>query len=149
MRRALFHTVGILGVLAAWSPSVVAQPLGDYYAPYPRPQPYPPGYYLPPPNYAPPSSYALAPSYAAPPNYHALPSAPVPYYAPPFFHAPPPAGYYGAPAYGYTPPPAVSYAPPAPVLIPLRPRSCGKYRYWNGEYCADARYERPYLGPKW
>jgi hypothetical protein len=27
--------------------------------------------------------------------------------------------------------------------------SDSQYRYWNGEYCADARYERPYLGPKW
>jgi hypothetical protein len=47
--------------------------------------------------------------------------------------------------------PVAAYAPPpqAPVvLVPLRPRSCGKYRYWNGEYCADARYERPYVGPK-
>lgn len=22
--------------------------------------------------------------------------------------------------------------------------TCGQYRYWNGEYCADARWERPF-----
>jgi len=139
MRRALLHAVGILGALFAWSLSVAAQPLDGYYAPDPRAQLYPPGYYLPPPSYALPPSYIPAPSYAVPPDYH----APRPYRATPYDE------HNGAPAYGYASPPAAEYVPPAPVLIPLRPRSCGKYRFWNGEACADARYERPYLGPKW
>ena len=25
----------------------------------------------------------------------------------------------------------------------LRPANCGTFRYWNGEYCADARFEPP------
>ena len=73
-----------------------------------------------------------------------------------------PAGYwdrqYGR--YGpYAVPPAAVVVPqPAPVVPPVvveqpvivvpppRPASCGEYRYWNGEYCVDARYNRPYLG---
>jgi hypothetical protein len=35
-----------------------------------------------------------------------------------------------------------------PVLVPLRPTSCGQYRYWDGTRCVDARYHNPYLGPK-
>jgi hypothetical protein len=35
-----------------------------------------------------------------------------------------------------------------PVLVPLRPTSCGEYRYWNGVACVDARYHDPYIGPK-
>jgi hypothetical protein len=35
------------------------------------------------------------------------------------------------------------------VLVPLRPSSCGQYRYWNGVRCADARYETPYIGPRY
>jgi hypothetical protein len=149
MRRALLHT--IVGALLAWSPNVVAQPPG-YYAPYPLAQPYPPGYYPPPPNYAPPPNYPPPPNYYGAPNYAQPPNyapRPAPNYAPPAYLGTPSAPNYGAPVYGYMPPPAVYYAPPAPALVPLRPRSCGKYRYWNGEYCADARYERPYLGPKW
>ncbi len=65
--------------------------------------------------------------------------------------------YYSAPATGYVdprmnqyaPPPALWYAPPPVVLIPMRPASCGRYRYWNGERCADARFEPPYVGPRW
>ena len=34
------------------------------------------------------------------------------------------------------------------VFVPLRPASCGQYRYWNGVACVDARYNDPYLGPK-
>ncbi len=34
------------------------------------------------------------------------------------------------------------------IIAPRRPRSCGKYRYWNGFACVDARYNDPYLGPK-
>lgn len=25
----------------------------------------------------------------------------------------------------------------------LRPEDCGTFKYWNGEYCADARFEPP------
>ena len=35
------------------------------------------------------------------------------------------------------------------VLVPLRPSSCGQYRYWSGARCADARYETPYIGPRY
>ena len=64
------------------------------------------------------------------------------YYAPPRY----------APTYGYAPPPPVFYREPAPIvefLPPPRPASCGKFRYWNGDYCADARYRPPYIGPRW
>jgi hypothetical protein len=59
----------------------------------------------------------------------------------------------------YAPPPvvvtpAVPVVPPAvveqPVIVvpPPRPASCGEFHYWNGQYCVDARYNRPYLGPR-
>lgn len=94
----------------------------------------PPGYYDPP--------YAYR-GYAPSPPYYPLPP---PAYAPP--------RYFGSPAVGYYPRPADAYGPPLAYeplveLPPPRPRSCGRYRYWNGEYCADARYERPYVGPKY
>lgn len=61
------------------------------------------------------------------------------YYIPPpprtYRFAPPPATYYEPPIYGWVP--------------PQRPAICGKYRYWNGEFCADARYRPPYVGPRW
>jgi hypothetical protein len=69
---------------------------------------------------------------------------PRPYYQPPAYYAVP-APYYARPVYQYVPPPVVYYPPPEDI----RPTSCGRYRYWNGEYCADARRERPYLGPRW
>ena len=25
----------------------------------------------------------------------------------------------------------------------IRPANCGTFKYWNGEYCADARYDPP------
>jgi hypothetical protein len=31
--------------------------------------------------------------------------------------------------------------------IPPRPH-CGKYRYWNGAFCVDARYNPAYVGPR-
>jgi hypothetical protein len=34
------------------------------------------------------------------------------------------------------------------VLPPPRPLSCGEYRYWDGARCVDARYNKPYLGPR-
>lgn len=49
------------------------------------------------------------------------------------------------------PPPPVRYEPPVYGWLapPPPPASCGQYRYWNGEYCADARREPPYIGPRW
>jgi hypothetical protein len=109
-----------LGISAA---GLCAQPLGYYDAPYPYPR------YVPPPAY-----------YQPPP----------PAYAPPRYFGPPAVGYYPRPAYEYGPPLADGYGPePYVELPPPRPSSCGRYRYWNGQYCADARYERPYVGPKW
>lgn len=62
-----------------------------------------------------------------------------------------PRGY--PPPYAYAPPPAVVGAPPFvygwPPLPPPRPASCGQYRYWNGEFCADARFRPPYIGPRY
>jgi hypothetical protein len=77
-----------------------------------------------------------------------------------YYEVPPPA-YFAPRVYGYAqrydywperydPPPA-NY--PAPFVYewgpPPRPTSCGKYRYWNGEFCADARFRPPYVGPRW
>lgn len=31
------------------------------------------------------------------------------------------------------------------VAVRIRPTSCGQYRYWNGERCADARVAPPDL----
>lgn len=38
--------------------------------------------------------------------------------------------------------------PPVIAIVPVRPVSCGEYRYWDGERCVDARYNKPYLGPR-
>jgi hypothetical protein len=68
------------------------------------------------------------------------------YYDPPEYYLPPP------PVVRVVPdaPPATVYEPPVyGWLSPPRPASCGKYRYWNGEYCADARRDPPYIGPRW
>ncbi|MHA1517795.1 MAG: hypothetical protein ACTSYK_04240 [Alphaproteobacteria bacterium] len=44
---------------------------------------------------------------------------------------------------------AVVVPPGGTIFVsPVRPRSCGQYRYWNGWACVDARYNDPYLGPK-
>jgi hypothetical protein len=76
-----------------------------------------------------------------------------------------PAGYWDRRYGPYAVPPAAVVVPPvvvpqpAPVVppvvveqpvivLPPRPASCGEYRYWNGQYCVDARYNRPYLGPR-
>jgi hypothetical protein len=55
-------------------------------------------------------------------------------------------------------PPVVVTAPPvvvegAPVIVevplaPLRPLSCGEFRFWNGEACIDARYNKVNVGPR-
>jgi hypothetical protein len=65
----------------------------------------------------------LPPEYYVPPPYR------------PYTYAPQPVPYYEPPVYGWMPAP--------------RPPSCGKYRYWNGEFCADARVRPPYVGPRW
>jgi len=62
-------------------------------------------------------------------------------------------GPYGAPPVVVVPPvvpvvPPVVVEEPVFVMPPPRPASCGEYRYWNGQYCVDARYNRPYLGPR-
>jgi hypothetical protein len=48
--------------------------------------------------------------------------------------------------------PVVPVVPPVvveqPVIVPLRPTSCGEFHYWNGVACVDARYNKPYLGPR-
>ena len=70
-------------------------------------------------------------------------------HVPPSYYAPRVYGY--VQRYGYGPPPPAVY-PPLYFYDwgpPPRPTSCGKYRYWNGEYCADARFRPPYVGPRW
>jgi hypothetical protein len=69
-------------------------------------------------------------------------------YYPPAYYPPPPVRVYRVPP----PPPVVEYE--APVygwyyVPPPRPSSCGRYRYWNGDRCTDARYNPPYVGPRW
>jgi hypothetical protein len=44
--------------------------------------------------------------------------------------------------------PEGSLNPPVIAIVPVRPSSCGQYRYWNGNRCVDARYNDPYLGPR-
>lgn len=66
-----------------------------------------------------------------------------------YYYSAPGTGYAGPGLYQYAPPPTLWYASPPVMLIPVRPASCGRYRYWNGERCADARYEPPYVGPRW
>jgi hypothetical protein len=71
------------------------------------------------------------------------------FYYPPEYDLPPP-----PPVRGYRygpPPPVVVYEPPVYgwLALPPPPSSCGKYRYWNGVRCADARYDPPYIGPRW
>jgi hypothetical protein len=43
---------------------------------------------------------------------------------------------------------AVVVVPGDAIIVPVRPRSCGQYHYWNGLACVDARYYDPYLGPR-
>jgi hypothetical protein len=51
-----------------------------------------------------------------------------------------------------TPPVVVEEAPvlnePTVMIVPVRPVSCGQYRYWDGDHCVDARYNNPYVGPR-
>lgn len=70
------------------------------------------------------------------------------YYAAPYAYGPAVDGVYAR--RGYALPPEVDYVPaPAFVMVPLRPSSCGRYRYWDGDRCVDARYDPPYVGPRW
>lgn len=41
----------------------------------------------------------------------------------------------------YPPPPATRYEPPVYGWISVAPVNCGTFKYWNGERCADARYD--------
>jgi hypothetical protein len=70
-------------------------------------------------------------------------------HVPPSYYAPRVYGY--VQRYGYGPPPPAVYPP---LFFydwgpPPRPTSCGKYRYWDGEACVDARFRPPYVGPRW
>ena len=38
---------------------------------------------------------------------------------------------------------AYRYRSDSPAVIPLRPVSCGEFRYWNGQRCVDARVFPP------
>lgn len=38
--------------------------------------------------------------------------------------------------------------PPLIAIVPVRPASCGQYRYWDGTACVDARHHDPYIGPR-
>jgi len=68
-----------------------------------------------------------------------------------FVYAPPRPRYYAPPPgfTGFVPAPPPGYEPPGyGYLLPPRPLSCGKFRYWNGRFCADARRDPPYTGPR-
>lgn len=88
--------------------------------------------------------YPPAAAYAPPPAY-----VPAPYYAESYYYLPPVAAYDPRPRLWYSHPPAAFYVAQPPEWVPVRPRSCGRYRYWDGDSCADARYQRPYVGPRW
>jgi hypothetical protein len=47
---------------------------------------------------------------------------------------------YGTRVYGYA---RRADEPEPRYYEPLPPRSCGQFRYWNGDYCADARVTPP------
>jgi hypothetical protein len=49
---------------------------------------------------------------------------------------------------GVPPIAVVPISPPVVAVVPVRPVSCGEFHYWDGERCVDARYNRPYLGPR-
>jgi hypothetical protein len=84
-------------------------------------------------------------------NHFYAPRSPESYggYAGPYYYSQPSIGYADPRINQYAPPPAIWSVPPPVVLVPMRPASCGRYRYWNGERCADARFEPPYVGPRW
>lgn len=39
--------------------------------------------------------------------------------------------------------PPARYSPPVYGWVYSRPVDCGTFRYWNGERCADARFDPP------
>jgi hypothetical protein len=45
-------------------------------------------------------------------------------------------------------PVVVPGSPPVIAAVPVRPVSCGEFRYWNGTACVDARYNTPYIRPR-
>jgi hypothetical protein len=47
-----------------------------------------------------------------------------------------------------TAPVVVPENPPVVAIVPVRPASCGEFKYWNGSACVDARYNKPYIGPR-
>ncbi len=117
-----------------------------------------PAQYYPPNTYRP---YGYYPSVVAPPAAGVVTQAPIAddTYVPP----PPPGAVPQAPTALPAPvaPGAVTQAPavvsPAPavvtqapvVMVPVRPASCGEFRFWNGFACVDARFNTPYLGPRY
>ena len=121
MRKTLLAIVGVLVAPLALASQAGAWPGDDYYyAPYP-----PAVVVLPPPSMR---RHPIMPS----PIITLLPS-------------PPTVGH----AMAICPAPSY-YAPPEPPPVPLRPRSCGKYRYWNGTSIAPMRdTSAPYVGQKW
>jgi hypothetical protein len=131
MRSALFAAVAFTAMVANVFVSEQSQaaPLGSMSAERAAPQVMPVQY-----------PYYLDDRYDAGPY-------PRRFYPPSSYYAPP--RYYERRAFPSYAPREYEYSPPRYVDEPSRPTSCGQYRYWNGEYCADARYERPYLGPKW
>jgi hypothetical protein len=75
------------------------------------------------------------------------------YYGPRSYYYVPPVVYYPPPPVVYYVPPPTTVIVPVPVPVPypviVRPSNCGRYHYWNGSFCADARYRPPYTGPRW
>ncbi len=53
--------------------------------------------------------------------------------------------YVEEPAYGDPDPvePGVIVGPRVYGWQQIRPDNCGTFKYWNGEYCADARFNPP------
>ena len=43
--------------------------------------------------------------------------------------------------YPAAPPPR--YVPPVYGWLGVAPQNCGTFKYWNGEHCADARFDPP------
>ena len=82
------------------------------------------------------------------------------YEDPRYFEPAPPRRFYRPRSFGYRlGPPVYQGVSPAPIYgyelrpiappLPPAPSNCGEYHYWNGSYCADARREPPYVGPRW
>jgi hypothetical protein len=116
-----------------------------------------PSQYYPPSVYRP---YGYYPSVVPPPSGAVINQAPIAdgtYVPPPPVTAPvtqEPVVVPAAPAAAATAQAPV-VAAPAPVIAqpvivaPPRPASCGEFRFWNGFACVDARFNTPYLGPRY